>query len=339
MRSVHALHKHRFLMLSAMCILIVFLTACNAYVWSTTPRSMECNEKARNGSEVFIRDAPADEHPRIIVWTKYFGSERQLPNLQNGGSCLKHCVLTSERTDYENATAILFHWNDLDPYDLPARRDWRQRYVYENLESPLNTARKYDNIHNSWALNFFNWTMTYRSDSDIYAPYDRLLPKSAPPLPGHEYHAYNWSEVRDAISKKDKLAFQLVSNCYSRSGREAIVNELQKHIEVSVRGQCSNFVCDTACEKEMLEPAIIQRCCQMDHFWLSINSLHCISSLYNFSIWLQITASMKDSSNGPRNTNIQRSISTTNFVNYAKIYTQTLQQRSTPIFKNGGKVI
>ncbi|VDM43678.1 unnamed protein product [Toxocara canis] len=95
--------------------------------------------------------------------------------------------------------------------------------------------------------------MTYRSDSDIYAPYDRLLPKSAPPLPGHEYHAYNWSEVRDAISKKDKLAFQLVSNCYSRSGREAIVNELQKHIEVSVRGQCSNFVCDTACEKEMLE--------------------------------------------------------------------------------------
>lgn len=41
-----------------------------------------------------------------------------------------------------------------------------------------------DNVHDNWALNFFNWTMTYRSDSDIYAVYDRLFKKDAEQLPG-----------------------------------------------------------------------------------------------------------------------------------------------------------
>jgi hypothetical protein len=47
-----------------------------------------------------------------------------------------------------------------------------QRYVAFLLESPLMAA--FDRY--STFINFFNWTMTYRPDSDIFAPYGSITP-------------------------------------------------------------------------------------------------------------------------------------------------------------------
>lgn len=68
---------------------------------------------------------------------------------------------------------------------------------------------------------------------------------------------YEWSDVRNAITKKDKMILQFVSNCYSHSGRETVVSELQKYIDVSVLGKCSNIPCNSKCEKEMLGKRMI----------------------------------------------------------------------------------
>jgi len=65
--------------------------------------------------------------------------------------------------------AVVFH----DPFlsglkDVPAKRSPHQRYIFWTQEPP-----SYHTFLNLWndAAGFFNWTMTYRWDSDIVSPY------------------------------------------------------------------------------------------------------------------------------------------------------------------------
>jgi hypothetical protein len=57
---------------------------------------------------------------------------------------------------------------------VPKERFSHQKYIYFNSESPPHTYPLLSLHANNTALNmkeFFNLTMTYRKDSDIYAPY------------------------------------------------------------------------------------------------------------------------------------------------------------------------
>ena len=47
-----------------------------------------------------------------------------------------------------------------------------QHYVMFLMEGPLNERFPYEKYKN-----FFNWTMTYRRDSDFYTPYGWIAPK------------------------------------------------------------------------------------------------------------------------------------------------------------------
>ncbi|CAG9786142.1 unnamed protein product [Diatraea saccharalis] len=84
----------------------------------------------------------------------------------------------------------------------------------------------------------FNWSMTYRSDSDVPVPYGRTLPLEAPLMPNtlsetiSEYVPY-WKYKR-----RDVLVTVLMSNC-KVSKRMNYLKELQEHIDVTVYGQCS----------------------------------------------------------------------------------------------------
>ena len=63
--------------------------------------------------------------------------------------------------------AILFHIRDMRDGRIPLpnqhRRKSNQHYVMFLMESPLN-----DGFHYEKFKNFFNWTMTFRRDSDFY---------------------------------------------------------------------------------------------------------------------------------------------------------------------------
>ena len=56
----------------------------------------------------------------------------------------------------------------------PHHRKSNQHYVMFLMESPLNSGFN----HYEKFKNFFNWTMTYRRDSDIYRPYGWIAPKN-----------------------------------------------------------------------------------------------------------------------------------------------------------------
>lgn len=52
------------------------------------------------------------------------------------------------------------------------------------------------------------------------------------------------SSLLTAIQNKTKLVAWIVSNCQAKSGRNAYVKELKKHINVDVFGECGQLKCD-----------------------------------------------------------------------------------------------
>lgn len=93
----------------------------------------------------------------------------------------------------------------------------------------------------------FNWTMTYRVDSDIVQPYGWIQPVDFDRIhPGNDIvaTAIKAGSTRKFAFKKTKLVAWLVSNCQSRSQREKYANALAKYISVDIYGDCSSLRCD-----------------------------------------------------------------------------------------------
>ena len=84
--------------------------------------------------------------------------------------CINMCEL-----DFD---AILFHIRQPDIQTgklvLPVfNRKPSQNYIMFINESPIH-----DQFHYEKFINYFNWTMTYRKDSDFYQPYGWVAPKN-----------------------------------------------------------------------------------------------------------------------------------------------------------------
>lgn len=76
------------------------------------------------------------------------------------------CKIHQNRSKFDESSAIVFYANDFDFKDLPPNRSENQYYVFLLHESPFHTRVDF------WkSEGFYNLTMTYRLDSDLYAPY------------------------------------------------------------------------------------------------------------------------------------------------------------------------
>lgn len=149
------------------------------------------------------------------------------------------CTITSNRAESMDADAIFFKDHFVHPgHHKPHRQVWALYF----LECPYHTQHiKYNDV--------FNWTATYRRDSDIVAPYERW-----------EYHDWAVTEwqgpPRDfTLNKTHKVAW-FVSNCAARNNRLQYAHELAKHIQVDIYGACGRLNCPrSAAEKcfEMLD--------------------------------------------------------------------------------------
>ncbi len=103
------------------------------------------------------------------------------------------------------------------------------------LESPVSSqfdcktcghfGENYDGV--------FNWTATYRPESDIHIPYFRMN-KLEKPL---------YNEFQNYATNKTRLVLWVVSNCYTQSKRELYVRELAKYIPIDQYGSCNNRIC------------------------------------------------------------------------------------------------
>ena len=112
-----------------------------------------------------------------------FGHE---PFLNNNCS-VSNCITTNNKkllNSISEFDAILFHARDLDLTDLPISRNINQYYIMFEEESPLMDSYpvmeflKFDSPPYKSLNEFFNWTMTYRKNSDFYVPYGWIAPKN-----------------------------------------------------------------------------------------------------------------------------------------------------------------
>jgi len=177
-----------------------------------------------------------------------------------------NCFTTDNRTllgdDPSHFDAVVFSGMHFR-LDQPAkqfidswRRPHRQRFVYYQMESPDYDWNTYDaKAYN----NFFNWTMTYRHDSDILRLYGwfqkkdevRVAPQilrdvSEWPKQYQPRAPIQITPELQRLAKRPKKVAWIVSHCNVSSKREMYVEQLQKYVDVDIFGACSdnNQTCD-----------------------------------------------------------------------------------------------
>uniref|UniRef100_A0A8C5W6B5 Fucosyltransferase n=1 Tax=Leptobrachium leishanense TaxID=445787 RepID=A0A8C5W6B5_9ANUR len=155
----------------------------------------------------------------ILIWTYPFDQRFPLnqcpPHLDSS-----RCLFTDDRELYFSADAVVIHHREVSftSTQLPqGPRNIKQYWIWFNLESPNHSQ----NLH--FMEKKFNLTMSYRADSDIFAPYGYLQKHN--------------SLENFTIPKKSKLVAWVVSNWIPSSRRIQFYKELKKHITIDVYGR------------------------------------------------------------------------------------------------------
>lgn len=147
-------------------------------------------------------------------------------------------MLSYQSEDLADADAVVFHLHlTQSPMELPKKHDSNQLWIFLTDESPFNTFF-YKNQKLGDYNFLFNWSMSYKMDSDIPIPYGRTIPFIS-----------KISKINSKpIKKKDKLAAILSSNCVGNNKRWAYVRKLKLILDkdLDIFGRCAEGN-DTAC--------------------------------------------------------------------------------------------
>lgn len=174
----------------------------------------------------------------ILFYTPLFGrspwpgltNDYNFTHWDNIPCRVQRCRITYNKSDLTSCDAVIFHGRDLPSVvhmkQIVKKKPLKQRWVYFMHESPKFAF--YDpGLYNG----FFNWTMSYRRDSDFFVPYrtyNRLR---------QDEIALKQSDTTNYAEGKDRLAVWIVSHCEGL--REDLVRKLMKYIKVDVFGWCS----------------------------------------------------------------------------------------------------
>jgi alpha-1,3-fucosyltransferase len=208
----------------------------------------------------------------ILMWNEWNVKleDEPLPKVQ----CpITSCLFTTDLSLMQHSDVVVLHFDTLK--DFPINRKPHQRFVFYHFESPDNTVTKLmDNPY--FRYDYFNWTMTYRRDSDIFLRdyYGSLVSKKSlndnNRKTRYQYGSYmsrnNSIEVYDdrvvryqnndpglykLISRKTKMITWFVGNCNTTIRREEYVRQLNQYVPIDIFGKCTED-CSKNCD-EMLK--------------------------------------------------------------------------------------
>lgn len=152
-------------------------------------------------------------------------------------SCpVSNCLLSRDKGLLSKSDVIIFR-SIFVPKTCMKRRKTGQIWVFMEHESPLNFDRAHRGFPDCYR-NKFNWTYTYRRDSDFTL--------------AHGYFTENKAKTRDSslerdIKSKTRNAVGFISNCPVTAQRVAFVKKLNANgLNADVVGQCGNLQCSNA---------------------------------------------------------------------------------------------
>lgn len=171
----------------------------------------------------------------ILIYTKkrlvpFDRLNRYLPMCE-----YNNCRVTDDRAIRHTASAIVFNIAHAgvdfvtSPPVSEKERNPSQPWIFLARETQLLSDIQ-PWMSREWS-GVFNWSMTYRLDSNILSPYGYFKTREKPV-------SKNYSEI---FKNKTKMAIWLVSNCDSSSKRNDFVRTLRKHgVNVDVFGKCGS---------------------------------------------------------------------------------------------------
>ncbi|KAI8434014.1 hypothetical protein MSG28_012165 [Choristoneura fumiferana] len=205
----------------------------------------------------------------ILKWKPYFGS---FYNIDNGNApfvrnnCAhQNCFVVSEGdldqpiTDYD---AILFQVEGMlfnDYQFLPKYRSPKQKYIF----TAINPSQNYPICHEFYN-NYFNWTWTFKLDSDIPWGYFKVLDMKGKIVGPKRDMVWQTDmkpidiRLKRQLSSKSDLAALFLPHCFTENTRTKFVHELQTNLtelgdwSVHVFNECGEFKCargTSACGK------------------------------------------------------------------------------------------
>jgi hypothetical protein len=186
----------------------------------------------RINPDIVMKLHSTDKTKLILFWEPYKYYDHSI--LKN---CRHSCKSTDSKSLITAADAVLFHAWIFPTANLPAYRRTTQRWVYFSYESPVNTFYHSNKISYRNFNGIFNWTFTYRTDSDI-----KMLKWSFKKLPRPTKNRY-----KDGFRTR-RFAMALVSNCKNIE-RIQLIKQLEREIPNSIDfyGKCGTRVCNANC--------------------------------------------------------------------------------------------
>ena len=156
-------------------------------------------------------------------------------NLKSGplafASCDYSCTLTLDAELMEEGDSVVIYSHHFSPQVQPLGNP-DQIWVYFSVESPFHSDN--DVFAKPEWHHRFNWTMTYRRDSDFYFGYGDFV-KPSSPIPHRSFSSL--------VAGKSKMVAWFVSNCNTQSKREEFAAALKDFIQVDIYGLCGDLKC------------------------------------------------------------------------------------------------
>ncbi|KAL7633869.1 UNVERIFIED_CONTAM: hypothetical protein RMT77_015830 [Armadillidium vulgare] len=191
---------------------------------------------------------------KILLWTDFFASRdvwNTIFKRLTAGECeVSNCKVILDRREIKNVDAVLFNAYNLRMYSkqpaflkghiyhLPYEetRSPEQIYIFYSMEPPTKLDQEYIS---AVPKNYFNWTMGYRRDSDIFEPFGIVNPKHQK----SERNVVNY--LTEEELEKKKLLIWIGSACYKHQPfiRENFVELIKKEFRLDIFGRCGQ-TCD-----------------------------------------------------------------------------------------------
>ncbi|XP_069101396.1 glycoprotein 3-alpha-L-fucosyltransferase A-like [Argopecten irradians] len=141
------------------------------------------------------------------------------------------CVLTKNRLTLHKADAVVFRQWSLNE----CKRKTKRGQVWIVFEHEPPTRFFFRELKTHCNFNLFNWTMSYRRDTDFTLNYGLFSNASYP---------YDKRALHTTFKSKTKTAVAFISHCRDQSNRLQYIQKLRSHgIDVDVYGSCGNLSC------------------------------------------------------------------------------------------------